>query len=213
MGWTCTGTPLGSKLAGPSPPPVVQRCGEARGNLPARGPGAGPSSPCACLAPARVGGTAGRHSVSLLTDAWCFPRSAGPDCECYGHSNRCSYIDFLNVVTCVSCKHNTRGQHCQHCRLGFYRNGSAELDDENVCIGELGRGAGRGDPQGRVRCSLETRASECPGGVGSAQPRAQASCCFQRQKAPESALSVTSLSVLPLGSGTSEPLVRGKDCL
>uniref|UniRef100_A0A2K6N606 Netrin G2 n=1 Tax=Rhinopithecus bieti TaxID=61621 RepID=A0A2K6N606_RHIBE len=56
------------------------------------------------------------------------------DCECYGHSNRCSYIDFLNVVTCVSCKHNTRGQHCQHCRLGYYRNGSAELDDENVCI-------------------------------------------------------------------------------
>ncbi|XP_068105010.1 netrin-G2 isoform X29 [Hyperolius riggenbachi] len=56
------------------------------------------------------------------------------DCECYGHSNRCSFIDFLNVVTCVSCKHNTRGQHCQHCRLGFYRNVSAELDDENVCI-------------------------------------------------------------------------------
>lgn len=56
------------------------------------------------------------------------------DCECYGHSNRCSYIDFLIVVTCVSCKHNTRGQHCQHCRLGFYRNSSAELDDENVCI-------------------------------------------------------------------------------
>ncbi|KAM5145694.1 netrin-G2 isoform 1-T1 [Mantella aurantiaca] len=56
------------------------------------------------------------------------------DCECYGHSSRCSFIDFLNVVTCVSCKHNTRGQHCQHCRLGFYRNVSAELDDENVCI-------------------------------------------------------------------------------
>ncbi|KFO31944.1 Netrin-G2 [Fukomys damarensis] len=63
------------------------------------------------------------------------PMEEFPDCECYGHSNRCSYIDFLNVVTCVSCKHNTRGQHCQHCRLGYYRNGSAELDDENVCIG------------------------------------------------------------------------------
>ncbi|KAM7094194.1 netrin-G2 isoform 1-T4 [Molossus nigricans] len=62
------------------------------------------------------------------------PAEEFQDCECYGHSNRCSYIDFLNVVTCVSCKHNTRGQHCQHCRLGFYRNGSAELDDENVCI-------------------------------------------------------------------------------
>ncbi|NWY96976.1 NTNG2 protein, partial [Loxia curvirostra] len=62
------------------------------------------------------------------------PLLSSTDCECYGHSNRCSYIDFLNVVTCVSCKHNTRGQHCQHCRLGFYRNSSAELDDENVCI-------------------------------------------------------------------------------
>ncbi|XP_018608066.1 netrin-G2 isoform X3 [Scleropages formosus] len=56
------------------------------------------------------------------------------NCECYGHSNRCSYIDFLNIVTCVSCKHNTRGQNCQHCRLGYYRNASAELDDESVCI-------------------------------------------------------------------------------
>lgn len=72
----------------------------------------------------------------MLTDHWHFSHLAGPDCECYGHSNRCSYIDFLNVVTCVSCKHNTRGQHCQHCRLGYYRNGSAELDDENVCIGK-----------------------------------------------------------------------------
>ncbi|XP_029921533.1 uncharacterized protein ntng2b isoform X47 [Myripristis murdjan] len=56
------------------------------------------------------------------------------DCECYGHSNRCSYIDYLNIVTCVSCKHNTRGQNCQHCRLGYFRNASAELDDESVCI-------------------------------------------------------------------------------
>lgn len=59
-----------------------------------------------------------------------------PDCECYGHSNRCSYIDFINIITCVSCKHNTRGQNCQHCRLGYFRNASAELDDENVCIGQ-----------------------------------------------------------------------------
>ncbi len=58
------------------------------------------------------------------------------DCECNGHSNRCSYIDFINIVTCVSCKHNTRGQNCQHCRLGYFRNASAELDDENVCIGQ-----------------------------------------------------------------------------
>ncbi|KAG8009362.1 Netrin-G1 [Nibea albiflora] len=56
------------------------------------------------------------------------------DCECFGHSNRCSYIEVLNTVICVSCKHNTRGQHCQLCKLGYHRNASAELDDENVCI-------------------------------------------------------------------------------
>ncbi|KAM3867578.1 netrin-G2 [Diretmus argenteus] len=56
------------------------------------------------------------------------------DCECNGHSNRCSYIDYINVVTCVSCKHNTRGQNCQYCRLGYYRNPSTTLDDEKACI-------------------------------------------------------------------------------
>ncbi|XP_056134050.1 netrin-G2 [Lampris incognitus] len=56
------------------------------------------------------------------------------NCECNGHSNRCSFIDFINVVTCVSCKHNTRGHNCQYCRMGYYRNASAPLHDENVCI-------------------------------------------------------------------------------
>ncbi|TKS87942.1 Netrin-G1 Laminet-1 [Collichthys lucidus] len=46
----------------------------------------------------------------------------------------CHYIEVLNTVICVSCKHNTRGQHCQLCKLGYHRNASAELDDENVCI-------------------------------------------------------------------------------
>ncbi|XP_023253955.1 netrin-G1 isoform X4 [Seriola lalandi dorsalis] len=65
----------------------------------------------------------------------CVPNNIGPvNCECFGHSNRCSYIELLNTVICVSCKHNTRGQHCQLCKLGYYRNASAELDDENVCI-------------------------------------------------------------------------------
>ncbi|XP_061880106.1 netrin-G2 isoform X3 [Entelurus aequoreus] len=56
------------------------------------------------------------------------------NCECNAHSNRCSFIDFLNVVTCVSCKHNTRGNRCQYCRLGYYRNASLALEDQNVCV-------------------------------------------------------------------------------
>ncbi|XP_038270739.1 netrin-G1 isoform X2 [Dermochelys coriacea] len=68
----------------------------------------------------------------------CIPSiSSIGNCECFGHSNRCSYIELLNTVICVSCKHNTRGQHCELCRLGYFRNASAELEDENVCIANV----------------------------------------------------------------------------
>lgn len=77
-------------------------------------------------------------AISLLLYTFCIHFcSSLQDCECFGHSNRCSYIDLLNTVICVSCKHNTRGQHCELCRLGYFRNASAQLDDENVCIGQF----------------------------------------------------------------------------
>ncbi|XP_056275084.1 netrin-G2-like isoform X2 [Pseudoliparis swirei] len=60
----------------------------------------------------------------------CEAAETAANCECNGHSNRCSYIDFINTVTCVSCKHNTRGQSCQYCRLGYYRRASQGLEDE-----------------------------------------------------------------------------------
>ncbi|KAL2100057.1 hypothetical protein ACEWY4_004451 [Coilia grayii] len=87
------------------------------------------------------------------------------DCECYGHSNRCSYIEFINIVTCVSCKHNTRGQNCQHCRLGYFRNASAELDDENVCIecncNQLGSVHDRCNGTGFCQCKEGTGGVKC----------------------------------------------------
>ncbi|XP_058437842.1 netrin-G2 isoform X1 [Marmota monax] len=138
--WTrpSTAAPLGES----SPQPQVSSSAEGILSLAARF--TGPSSQA--LTEPREGTAAGT-SAAVPTPAkssklfqlkpkspQVMPIEEFQDCECYGHSNRCSYIDFLNVVTCVSCKHNTRGQHCQHCRLGYYRNGSAELDDENVCI-------------------------------------------------------------------------------
>ncbi|XP_069497983.1 netrin-G1 isoform X6 [Ambystoma mexicanum] len=59
------------------------------------------------------------------------------NCECNGHSNRCTYIDLILAVVCVNCKHNTRGQQCQSCRPGYFRNTAARLDDENVCIANV----------------------------------------------------------------------------
>ncbi|XP_030620479.1 netrin-G2 [Chanos chanos] len=87
------------------------------------------------------------------------------ECECNGHSNRCSYIDFINIVTCVSCKHNTRGQSCQHCRLGYFRNASAELDDENVCIecncNQLGSLHARCNETGFCQCKEGSTGQKC----------------------------------------------------
>ncbi|EMP34661.1 Netrin-G2 [Chelonia mydas] len=120
-----------------------QDCGKCKKNFRTRSWRAGSylplpnGSPNACAAAGSAFGTVRRPANPTRLGPKPVPQEPPEnirDCECYGHSNRCSYIDFLNVVTCVSCKHNTRGQHCQHCRLGFYRNGSAELDDENVCI-------------------------------------------------------------------------------
>ncbi|XP_029565933.1 netrin-G2 isoform X2 [Salmo trutta] len=93
------------------------------------------------------------------------PMGGGSNCECYGHSNRCSYIDYLNIVTCVSCKHNTRGQNCQHCRLGYFRNASAELDDEGVCIecncNQMGSVHDRCNGTGFCQCKDGATGSKC----------------------------------------------------
>lgn len=82
-------------------------------------------------------------AIVLLQNTLCVHFcSSLQDCECFGHSNRCSYIDLLNTFICVSCKHNTRGQHCELCRLGYFRNASAKLDDENICIGQFHSNSG-----------------------------------------------------------------------
>ncbi|XP_077078781.1 netrin-G2 isoform X2 [Siphateles boraxobius] len=95
----------------------------------------------------------------------CEASGTSGNCECNGHSNRCSYIDFINIVTCVSCKHNTRGQNCQHCRLGYFRNASAELDDENVCIecncNQLGSLHARCNDTGFCQCREGTMGQKC----------------------------------------------------
>uniref|UniRef100_A0A3B4ANR7 Netrin G2 n=1 Tax=Periophthalmus magnuspinnatus TaxID=409849 RepID=A0A3B4ANR7_9GOBI len=92
------------------------------------------------------------------------PQGAANICEtltsCNDHSNRCSFIDFLEVVTCVSCKHNTRGTKCHLCRLGYYRNDSVPMSNEQACT------ECRCDPVGSMSsiCS-ETGACPCKTGT------------------------------------------------
>ncbi|XP_060630023.1 netrin-G1 isoform X4 [Anolis sagrei] len=96
----------------------------------------------------------------------CMPSiSSIGNCECFGHSNRCSYIDVLSTFICVSCKHNTRGQHCEMCRMGYYRNVSAKLDDENVCIecncNRFGSIRDRCNEKGMCECKQGTTGPKC----------------------------------------------------
>ncbi|XP_076827302.1 netrin-G1 isoform X2 [Brachyhypopomus gauderio] len=114
----------------------------------------------------------------------CVPNNVGPvNCECFGHSNRCSYVEVINAIICVTCKHNTWGQHCHLCKSGYYRNASANLDDENVCIArvcdnELLRCQNGGVCVNNVRCQCpatytgllceKARCEGDPGGCGDA---------------------------------------------
>ncbi|XP_071430646.1 netrin-G2 isoform X3 [Pithys albifrons albifrons] len=124
---TTTQPALGRKLKPPAPPENMRAAPKSKAGRTAHSAGKRHGKKTASSKSSKL--------IRLKPDSGpVAPIETYKDCECYGHSNRCSFIDFLNVVTCVSCKHNTRGQHCQHCRLGFYRNSSAELDDENVCI-------------------------------------------------------------------------------
>uniref|UniRef100_A0A8D0HEG6 Netrin-G1 n=1 Tax=Sphenodon punctatus TaxID=8508 RepID=A0A8D0HEG6_SPHPU len=96
----------------------------------------------------------------------CIPSiSSIGNCEFFGHSNRCSYIELISTVICVSCKHNTRGQHCELCRLGYFRNTSAELDDENVCIdckcNPFGSVHDRCNDKGFCECKEGTSGPKC----------------------------------------------------
>ncbi|XP_061406375.1 netrin-G1-like isoform X2 [Lethenteron reissneri] len=88
-----------------------------------------------------------------------------PECQCYGHSNRCSFIELLSAVTCVSCKHNTRGQRCQYCRPGHYRNASLPLSDENVCIAcecnPFGSASDRCNGTGQCECKEGASGLKC----------------------------------------------------
>nr|XP_060634375.1 laminin subunit beta-4 [Anolis sagrei ordinatus] len=62
-------------------------------------------------------------------------------CECNGHSESCHfdmavYLSNNGVSggVCEDCQHNTVGQHCDQCKLFFYRDPQKAISDPQACI-------------------------------------------------------------------------------
>lgn len=55
-------------------------------------------------------------------------------CECNDHAESCSFSAEKGTGVCNMCMHNTGGDNCGRCQFTYYRNTSALLNDENVCV-------------------------------------------------------------------------------
>lgn len=56
-------------------------------------------------------------------------------CECNGHANDCTSENPEEGAQCIDCQHNTEGNNCEMCQIGFYENTEVLFTDPNICIG------------------------------------------------------------------------------
>uniref|UniRef100_A0A8C5TVE4 Netrin-4 n=1 Tax=Malurus cyaneus samueli TaxID=2593467 RepID=A0A8C5TVE4_9PASS len=61
-------------------------------------------------------------------------------CKCNGHADTCHFDMDAWLASgnrsggvCDNCQHNTEGQHCQHCKLGFYRDLRKPFSAPDAC--------------------------------------------------------------------------------
>ncbi|XP_015778783.1 PREDICTED: netrin-3-like [Acropora digitifera] len=55
-------------------------------------------------------------------------------CQCYNHSESCTYNATKGYGVCDNCTDNTYGDHCQLCQRSFYRNSAVLMTDSNACL-------------------------------------------------------------------------------
>ena len=56
------------------------------------------------------------------------------ECECHGHTDKCTYNADLGHGVCDNCQHNTTGNNCQSCLENYFRNHGVEIDDPKTCL-------------------------------------------------------------------------------
>ena len=73
-------------------------------------------------------------SFRNLDNKWLLFCSGLSGCECNGHSDACVYDIKKDYGVCVDCQHNTRGDKCDTCSPGYYRNATKLITSTSVCI-------------------------------------------------------------------------------
>uniref|UniRef100_A0A8D0L6L7 Laminin subunit alpha-2 n=1 Tax=Sphenodon punctatus TaxID=8508 RepID=A0A8D0L6L7_SPHPU len=93
-------------------------------------------------------------------------RRAGPTlgtcvvCQCHEHSNMCD----PETSICHNCRHNTTGDHCERCALGFYGVVKGYSNDCHPCACPLTVSSNNFSPSCVMEGSNDYRCTACPAG-------------------------------------------------
>uniref|UniRef100_A0A8C4UYU5 Laminin subunit alpha-2 n=1 Tax=Falco tinnunculus TaxID=100819 RepID=A0A8C4UYU5_FALTI len=81
-------------------------------------------------------------------------------CQCHGHSTMCD----PETSVCQNCQHNTAGQHCERCALGFYGVVQGSPGDCQPCACPLSISSNNFSPSCVAEGSGDYRCTACPPG-------------------------------------------------
>ncbi|NXE48976.1 LAMA2 protein, partial [Casuarius casuarius] len=81
-------------------------------------------------------------------------------CQCHGHSNMCD----PETSICQNCQHNTAGDHCERCALGFYGVVQGSPDDCQPCACPLSMSGNNFSPSCVAEGPSDYRCTACPPG-------------------------------------------------
>ncbi|XP_074675247.1 laminin subunit alpha-2 isoform X2 [Strix aluco] len=81
-------------------------------------------------------------------------------CQCHGHSTMCD----SETSICQNCQHNTAGQHCERCALGFYGIVQGSPGDCQPCACPLSISSNNFSPSCVAEGPSDYRCTACPPG-------------------------------------------------
>ncbi|KFV88436.1 Laminin subunit alpha-2, partial [Struthio camelus australis] len=81
-------------------------------------------------------------------------------CQCHGHSNMCD----PETSICQNCQHNTAGDHCERCALGFYGIVQGSPDDCQPCACPLSVSSNNFSPSCVAEGPSDYQCTACPPG-------------------------------------------------